>query len=187
MIIKSNTDLMHWVYRPCTYSTYVRHEMFDIDFEAEEMKISIDDIDINYDEYKKELWNWLQEWFQDNLNNELPEWLQFINPKETVMYSPQYYNYGTDSINVELKVDKRKLNKFIKENKDLLNEYLKKYESRSGFISFTPSSYNELIKCEDIERVVMCVLDYLLKDIDKNPIYDFDSSIIYDNLIYPTK
>lgn len=184
MQVTSNTGLMQGKFRPDTYSTYVRHEMFDIDCEAEEMKVDVDDIDIDYEAYKKALGEWLYSWFIETLNDALPKWLQFVET-EVTMYSPKYYNFETDSINVLLEVDKDKLWAYVEENKEGLDKYLKKYDSCDGFISFTPTSYHELKNEEDFERVVMCVLDYLLDGFEDSPQYYFENGIVYDNLIYP--
>jgi hypothetical protein len=160
--------------------------MLDIDAEAEQLGVDVDDIDIDHDQYKQGLAEWITDWYIKNLNNVLPSRMQFVKPKNISMSSPRYYNYWTDSINIELDVKKKELDKFIKENRDWLDVFLEKYSSRDGFISFTPSSYGQLISEDDTERVVMCILEYLLKDDEQFPLQDFDSyEIIYNNLIYP--
>ncbi len=174
-------------FRPDTYCLYVWHELFGIvESEAYEMNIDIDDIDIDHDAYKKELGERLYNWFIDNLNEQLPNWLQFVKTEVTI-HSPKYYNYETDSINILLEVDKKKLLDYVENNKDGIDKYLEKYKSRDWFISFTPSSYSELRNEDDFERVTMCVLDYILKDIKLYPQEDFDYTIVYNNLVYPTK
>jgi len=81
--------------------------------------------------------------------------------------------------------DKKELYKFIEKNKKELDQYLRKYKSCYGFISFMPSSYRDIINEDDIERVVMCVIDYLqYKECEELPIMNFDSSIIYSNIKY---
>jgi hypothetical protein len=177
-------------YRPDTYWTYVWHEMFDIEYEAEEMNINVDDIDIDYDAFKKDLWSWLTDRFIENLNDELPKRIQFVRPKEVTMHSPKYYNFSTDSINIELDINKYQFDEFLKRDKQKkwLDEYLSKYKSCDWFMSWTPSSYWELMREEDFERMVMCVLDYLLKDSEEDPMYwDNLYEIVCNNLIYPEK
>lgn len=185
MIIHTNSDMMQSRFRPDTYSTYVWHEMFDIGYEAEELWIDVDDIDINHDQYTQDLGEWMVDWIVDNVNDELPKWIQFVRPDEIKVWSPKYYNYWTDSMNIDVKVTKKKLYEYIEQEKEGLDKYLEKYRSCDWFISYTPSNYRELVHEEDIERVVMCVVDYLLREYEWEPMYEFDYEIIYRNLIYP--
>lgn len=225
LIITSNTDLMQWRFKPDTYSSYVWHEMIDLDNEVESINesfedeikawthkvITDDDIDIDHDEFCDDLVDWLTDWIIDNVNPYIADFpsreydtpmIQFNKPETITMYSPQYYNFGTDSMNVEVQInDWDKLIKFTQDNKDELDKFLEKYSSRDGFVSFTPSSYRELMKIApdknpqredyhetnddtDIERFVMCIIDFMLKDFDENPYDDFDSSIVYEHLTH---
>jgi len=67
--------------------------MLDIDAEAEQLGIDVDDIDIDHDQYKQDLAEWITDWYIKNLNNVLPSRIQFVRPKNISMSSPRYYNY----------------------------------------------------------------------------------------------
>lgn len=172
-----------------TYSTYVWHEMFDIDYEAEELWIDSDDIDIDFDNFKLDLANKIIDWVCKDINEDLPKWMQFKKPNEIKVVSPKYYNYSTDTYNIDIEFNKKELYKFIKENEKELNKHLEKFASYDGFSSFTPSSYGALMKCEDIERVVCCVIDFMLKDTEHEPRSEIDELYLcsFENLIYPEK
>lgn len=58
------------------------------------------------------------------------------------LYSPKYYNYDTDRLNLEINFNINKLKQFIKKNKADFNQYLKdNFTSYSGFISFIDNNY----------------------------------------------
>jgi len=96
--IQTNTDMMQSRYRPDTYHTYCWHEMLDFNSEIEHIKetynidCDCDDIDINYDQYKKDLGEWMVSQIMD-CNFYFPEWIQFKEPEKIEVLSPRYYNY----------------------------------------------------------------------------------------------
>lgn len=61
------------------------------------------------------------------------------------LWSPKYYNYSTDKINIEVDINLAKLKKFCwKDNRDEFDEYLNKHwSSHDGFISFIPNNVRE--------------------------------------------
>jgi len=46
----------------------------------------------------------------------------------------------------------------------------------------TPSSYYQLVNEDDEERVVMCCIDYMLRDYDDIPFLDFNYEVVYNNI-----
>lgn len=88
------------------------------------------------------------------------------------LYSPQYYNYSTDKIEINFskklmsiiwnKIDKSHFNKWLLDN----------YESRSGFISFFANGINNdkwLVNVNDwIDYQDSVVIQYLLRDFDRD-------------------
>lgn len=60
--------------------------------------------------------------------------------------SPRFYNYTTDKLNLEIDFNMNNLKKFIKENKEDFNLYLKdNFTSYDGFISFIDNNYNDFM------------------------------------------
>jgi hypothetical protein len=56
--------------------------------------------------------------------------------------SPNYYNFSNDSVNVSIAIKKREFKKYLHDNKEALNNYLKdRYTSCSGFISSYGNSF----------------------------------------------
>ena len=82
--------------------------------------------------------------------------------------SPKYYNFSTDSINVEIDYDPKKLKEFIKDNLTYFEEYIKaKYTSRDGFISSysnDPKDWIESIYNNDLgEHELGSVLEFVFQ------------------------
>lgn len=70
-------------------------------------------------------------------------------------YSPREYNFSTDNIDFEVEVDKKELNKTLdKLATDLeFRQFLTdNFSSRSGFISFTPDNYSEIVEQIETEN-----------------------------------
>lgn len=62
------------------------------------------------------------------------------------LYSPRFYNYTTDKLNIEIDFNITKLKRFIKNNKTDFNLYLKdNFTSYDGFISFIENNYNDFM------------------------------------------
>lgn len=91
-------------------------------------------------------WQKLHEEIAKNFVHVMNEYL--LKVVDSIEYqslvSPKFYNFGNDSINVEIKLDTSKLQWYCAENKAELDEYLKEnYTSRDGFISHYANSYEE--------------------------------------------
>lgn len=86
------------------------------------------------------------------------------------MSSPKYYNYSTDKLNIDMKLNLRNLKKYVKDNKEDFNLYLKdNFTSYSGFTSFIANNYNEFVKdyredfCGvDKDRCINVMVEYYL-------------------------
>ena len=64
------------------------------------------------------------------------------------IYSPKYYNFETDSLIIDIKLNLRKLKTYcFKTKKEAFNDYLKRYfTSYDGFISFIANNLNDFIQ-----------------------------------------
>lgn len=86
------------------------------------------------------------------------------------MASPKYYNYSTDKLNIDMKLNLNNLKKYVKDNKEDFNLYLKdNFTSYDGFTSFISNNYNEFVKdykedfCGvDKDRCINVMVEYYL-------------------------
>ena len=86
------------------------------------------------------------------------------------MSSPKYYNYSTDKLNIDMKLNLRNLKRYVKDNKEDFNLYLKdNFTSYDGFTSFISNNYNEFVKdykedfCGvDKDRCINVMVEYYL-------------------------
>lgn len=89
------------------------------------------------------------------------------------LYSPKYYNFDTDRLNIEINVNLTKLKTYIKKNKTDFNKYLHdNFTSYDGFMSFIENNYNDfLIQYKtDKERCLNVMIEYYIL----RQIYDND-------------
>ena len=90
-----------------------------------------------------------------------------IDIKVGKIYSPSYYNFATDQIDLDVDYNKDQLLAYAEENMDNFNEYLKEnYSSYDGFNSFTANNYSDWVEDfkNDNEQSVGAVLTYLFRD-----------------------
>lgn len=84
-------------------------------------------------------------------------------------YSPQFYNYGNDEFDFDLKVPDNISRKILDELNNGMEdffEYIKRFGSRDGFISYMPytrKKYIEAIQGKDLERSVAMFIMYLVE------------------------
>lgn len=80
--------------------------------------------------------------------------------------SPQYYNYSTDRLIIDIDFNLTKLKSYIKTNKDDFNQYLKdNFTSYDGFISFVSNNYDDFMtnyNADDKERCIDVMLEYYI-------------------------
>jgi hypothetical protein len=86
------------------------------------------------------------------------------------IYSPKYYNFATDEIDLTVEFNKRHVLKFAKDNQEGFNIYLKEhYSSYDGFISHTANNYPEWL--EDFKnnnsQAIGAVLTYIFTVADE--------------------
>lgn len=96
------------------------------------------------------------------------------------IYSPKYYNYRNDSINVGIETDNtlfmNALLKYIKDNFDDFKEYIKNnYTSYDGFCSFYSNDADDWLKQEYNDHEIGSMLEFALRDY-----YDD----VYTDLVY---
>lgn len=113
--------------------------LFQLDTEnyLYEEKLDYDDIEIDNEQYEKDVAEACCSWIEDNC--------EFI---KKVVYeaisSPREYNFYNDSINCIIDVDVEAFREYLIENEEALNKYLKdRYTSRDGFWSSYSNSFAE--------------------------------------------
>ena len=86
-----------------------------------------------------------------------------------VYYSPKYYNFENDSIDLIIKiVDKKILKKAILKQKDKIQELLNKNSSYDGYIATTPYDIKEVLENLNNNDIDVLTLRSLLNNIDSN-------------------
>jgi hypothetical protein len=97
--------------------------------------------------------------------------------KLITLYSPQYYNYETDSLVIDVKLNLTKLKNYcFKEHKEAFNKYLKdNFTSYDGFISYIANNiytFMEDYKQQPNTKEINVMIEYYLL----TQIYDSDSN-----------
>ena len=92
------------------------------------------------------------------------------------LYSPRYYNYDTDRLNIEINVDLRKLKAFINHNKKDFNLYLKdNFTSYDGFTSYVENNFTafkEQYKYDSARCINVMIEYYILHCIYDNSTWE---------------
>ncbi len=94
-----------------------------------------DDLDIDYKQYERDVVLGIMDFIKDNC-----EFIKDI--KFEKICSPRAYNFSNDSANVAITIKKREFKKYLNDNKEALNNYLKEcYTSYDGFNSYYGNSF----------------------------------------------
>lgn len=84
------------------------------------------------------------------------------------IYSPKYYNFSTDNIDLEVTFNKTKLLRYARDHKDYFNAYLKdNYSSYDGFSSHTANDFSEWLNDFKVNQVqsIGAILTYIFRDL----------------------
>lgn len=97
--------------------------------------VKFEDIETDHAKYNEDVAKLVCEFVKNNCS-------VISRVKFEAIYSPKYYNYGNDSINVEITFSETKLAKFLIKNKSKLVVFLKEnYTSYDGFWSSYSNEY----------------------------------------------
>lgn len=96
-----------------------------------------DDLIVDYDAYNEDVVLGICDFVESNC--------PFITAvKFEKICSPKFYNFSNDSSNVSIALKKREFKKYLNDNKEALDNYLReRYTSCSGFISSYGNSFEE--------------------------------------------
>lgn len=104
------------------------------------------------------------------------------------VYSPQYYNFETDKLIIDVDFSLELLEDFCyNQNKNDFDNYLHRiYSSRDGFISFVPNNIEEFKSWDDNRKIDVMIEYYLLETVDfedyQCDLYDSCNEILYNHL-----
>ena len=136
----------------------------------EDDSLEPDDLDIDFDTYKKDV----SEAFVEIFHNCCPDYIKDIKMSE--LTSPRFYNFDGDKLYTNITFDdgwKDEFLAFMAKNKETLAERIKKdWTSYDGFMSFMSNDYDkwvdEFCKEHPDERYIATMLGYIVEDIIKN-------------------
>ena len=101
--------------------------------------------------------------------NAIESKLDELIPTASILFqeiiSPKFYNYSTDSVNIEIDIDIDKVKGLLEDNKEEFATYLKEnYSSHEGFTSFHPNTYEDWMEefDEKISHNLGSALTFLL-------------------------
>lgn len=138
----------------------------------------------DFDKYKSKI----QELAKDFLKYEIEdEKGNSITIEAGEIYSPKYYNFDTDNIELNVDFDKYKLLIFAQSEKENFNTFLKEnYSSYDGFHSFTANNFkdweNEYLNDEN--TAVGALLTYIFKDTDYQESFNL---YVFENMDFYTE
>lgn len=122
-----------------------------------------DDLDFNYEDYKKDM----QDSWVEGFRERMPEFVLSVECVE--MVSPHYYNFSTDRLfaDVELRDDwDDVMRNFMRENAEWLRKQIRDdWTSYDGFMSFMSNDLDEWDKYlfEDVdERYISVMIGYMM-------------------------
>lgn len=181
-----NTNLFPIINVGMYYSNISPETIFDDyfineDFENGDSEYNSDQFWDNFDndKYKTKIQelaaDFLTYEIDDNNGNE-------IKIEAGELYSPKYYNFDTDNIELTVEFDKVKLLEFIKKDIDNFNKFLKdNYTSYDGFLSFTAN--NVALWYDDYQNdentAIGALLTYLFKDSEYQESFNL---YVYENI-----
>lgn len=143
--IKTTTNLFRFI-RPCFYESNADPRyMFEEEMNNKIMK----ETDFDFEGYKKEFIPYIQK--QADVAKEKLKDIGVIEIKVLSIESPREYNFYTDWCELEVKVEDGWENKAAEKLKGISESPISKdlmgsWKSRSGFISFMPQTYHEIIE-----------------------------------------
>lgn len=109
-----------------------------------------------------------------------------IEIKTGEIYSPRYYNFETDQLDLEVTFNKTKVRQFAKNNQDTFDDFLREhFTSYDGFHSYTPNNYDAWIKDfkDSTPQSIGAVLSFIFLD-ELNDFKDGFYDLCYSELYY---
>ena len=170
MTIKLNTNLFS-IISVAMYGTYLDPDsMFDsymIESDKEEGYIHFG-VDYFWDNFQSDKYKQaIKERAHSFINGKHTENNVWVLIKAGEIYSPKYYNFSNDEIDLDVTFSKSKVLNEVNKNITKFNDFLKeRYSSRDGFNSFTSNNYIEWLEDynNDMDTAIGAVLTYLFQE-----------------------
>lgn len=162
----------HSLFTLDTYQTFDMDSWYSCHlYNLEEDNLTEDDVDFTFDSsgYLEALAENQETFLNENCTDEI---IKSYKLKKDSIYRPNYYNYTTDSADYTIDFDARKLNKFIKDNKE---DFIKRSENKHYYIEAALESYEEKIEFYFNTRYSKLDNDYLMFQYETVSDYDYIS------------
>lgn len=143
-----------------------KHSNIQMEFFSELVKRHyMDIINEKHSEYETDVAKAVCEFLTEKVSEMLDTKVEFEFQN---IYSPKYYNYRNDSINVKLNCDTdvfmKNLLEYIKKHLDDFKEYIESnYTSYDGFVSFYSNDVNDWLKNEYNDHEIGSLLEFALR------------------------
>lgn len=170
MTIKLNTNLFP-IISVAMYGTYLDPDsMFDsymIESDKEDGYIHFG-VDYFWDNFQSDKYKQaIKDRAHSFINGKHSENNVWVLIKAGEIYSPKYYNFSNDEIDLDVTFSKSKVLNEVNKNITKFNDFLKeRYSSRDGFNSFTSNNYIEWLEDynNDVDTSIGAVLTYLFQE-----------------------
>jgi len=136
-------------------------------------------------------WNKYHKHIAKEMCNEVESLLcEFVNEIHfDSIVSPRFYNFGNDSINCDIEIYVGKIEKYVSENKEAFNKYIRdRYTSRDGFISHYENDGDQFLHgWHDDSHKVGAVLQFICENEGHEEPWDLSDchiSLFYKDEIY---
>lgn len=143
-------------------------------------EITYDDCEWDYKEYNKNVCENCVDFVEEQLNDiEIDNSIIFQS-----LYSPKYYNFSNDSINIEIEVDVDQIKQYINRDHQTFQEWMRhikeRYTSCDGFISFKSNDgkywFDSLLEDESEQaHTIGRALEFILinEGVDSSDMYNY--------------
>lgn len=168
-------------------SIFEMNEEPEIEYQSEDLKkeLNYDDFDYDNKGYMIDVCKKAVNVVEQELKHVLKS---LINIEFQAVSSPREYNFENDSINVEITLkDTKEIKKYLYDNKDEYSEYLKRYTSCSGFISYHPDTFdgwkdntNDFTNLSENGHYLGSILDFICVN------EDITDMTLYENIEFCT-
>lgn len=178
-----NTNLFPIINVGMYYSCISPENVFDSyniddDFENDFSEYNADQFwdNFDFDKYKTKI----QELAADFLTYEIDD--NEIKIEAGELYSPKYYNFDTDNIELTVEFNKVKILNNVFKDVNTFDTFLREnYSSYDGFCSFTANNFEEwyIDYKDEKETAIGALLTYLFKDTDYKESFNL---YVYENI-----
>ena len=148
-------------------------------------------------DYKKTHESIARAWYQKFID--VTKWIEqtgIVLWEYQSLYSPQYYNFSTDEINILVEYNEEKVREYLISNREKFSEYIKQHNtSYDGYMAYYSNDFDKYISGDFHEAQLTQVLDFYIEQNSENyyekdiqmEIFDGISWDMYLEFTYITK